>query len=228
MSVLYTSEFYDEHRSGSRRSAEQIAPLLVDLFHPHSVLDIGCGAGTWLAALKRLGVQVVHGIDGPWVTGQLEIDRKEFTSHDFSTAALPYSVKLPSRKYDLVLCLEFLEHLDQELAGPLVTFLCKAADVVVASAAVPGQGGTHHVNEQWPQYWATLFRDRGFLPCDILRPAIWSLPGIEPWYAQNMIVYFKERIPEQVLERGRPMLLQAILEPRALVHPEIFSWQFEA
>jgi hypothetical protein len=134
----------------------------------------------------------------------------------------PFSIELPMEKFDIAICLEFLEHLHPSAARDLVTFLCRVSNVVVASAAIPMQGGTHHVNEQWPQYWVSLFREQGFVPCDALRHVIWTMTGVAPWYAQNTIIYFKDRVPDRVIEYATRALLDAILEPRAIVHPAMF------
>jgi SAM-dependent methyltransferase len=223
----YTSQFYQGQKVGSRTSADQIAPLLIELLHPRSVIDVGCGVGHWLSTFKRLGVPLVRGIDGPWVGDQLHIDAEEFTSYDFSSASLPFEVILPQEKYDLAISLEFLEHLSPSLARDLVRFLCSVSDVVVAGAAVPGQGGTYHINEQWPDYWAALFREQGYVPCDVIRFAIWNTANLQPWYAQNIILYFRNRIPNNVLHYAQRVLSEIITEPRSIVHPAIFRLRTE-
>jgi hypothetical protein len=93
------------------------------------------------------------------------------------------------RRFDLALCLEVGEHLPAESAAPLVRFLVDASDTVVFSAAVPGQGGRHHVNEQWQSYWAGLFREHGYQPLDDVRRALWTDPGVQPYYLQNCLTY---------------------------------------
>ena len=65
------------------------------------------------------------------------------------------------RRFDLVNCLEVAEHLDASRADSFVDDLCALGDVVVFSAAIPGQGGTHHVNEQFQSYWQERFRRNG-------------------------------------------------------------------
>jgi hypothetical protein len=69
-----------------------------------------------------------------------------------------------------------------------VADLCSAADVVLFSAAIPGQGGPgseEHPNEQWQSYWAQLFVDAGYHAFDAIRPAIWTDRRIAFWYRQN-------------------------------------------
>jgi hypothetical protein len=73
----------------------------------------------------------------------LVIETSEFISFDFARAPIPYSLDLPIKKYDVAICLEFLEHLHPNIAGELVRFLCSVSDVIIASAAIPKQGGVH-------------------------------------------------------------------------------------
>jgi hypothetical protein len=57
------------------------------------------------------------------------------------------------------------------------------------SAAIPGQGGTEHINEQPPRYWERQFERHGFHPVDAIRPIIWRDRRVEPWYRQNIFLY---------------------------------------
>ena len=52
------------------------------------------------------------------------------------------------RTFDLAISLEVAEHPPEEFAEPLVERLVTAAPFVLFSAAIPEQGGIHHVNEQ--------------------------------------------------------------------------------
>jgi hypothetical protein len=125
------------------------------------------------------------------------------------------------RRYDLAISLEVAEHLPPEAAAGFVASLTRAAPVVAFSAAIPGQGGRGHVNEQWPAYWAELFARHGYEPVDALRPLLWDDPGVEWWYAQNVVVFASAeglgrhpRLGEHP-QRGRT--------PLALVHPRRFA-----
>jgi len=63
----YDSAFYDTYSDESERSAAAFAALLVDALAPQSVLDVGCGIGTWLRAFQTAGVEAIVGVDGPYV-----------------------------------------------------------------------------------------------------------------------------------------------------------------
>lgn len=173
----YDAKFYSELRP-AQESAREVLPIVFEVLKPASVVDIGCGTGHWLAAARELGVGDILGVDGPWVDKrQLAIPVEDFMVHDLATA-----LKL-ERHFDLALSLEVAEHLPPSAAKTFVQNLCQAADVVVFSAAIPGQGGRRHLNEQWPAYWADLFQKFGFACYDYLRPRIWNNPGVAWYYA---------------------------------------------
>ena len=181
---LYGQDFYDEIEQGSLQSAAIIVPRLVSLVRPQSVLDVGCGRGAWLAIFQNLGISKILGIDGAHVDrARLLIPSEFFESLDLNR---PFEL---SGRHDLVLCLEVAEHLPASMAHSLVKTLTKAAPVIVFSAAIPGQGGTGHVNEQWPEYWRRLFAKEGFEALDPIRKHVWQNESVQWWYRQNLLVY---------------------------------------
>lgn len=63
----YTNNFYKLLQAGSQRSAREIIPLVLQLVQPQSVIDVGCGTGTWLSVFKEFGMPECLGIDGDYV-----------------------------------------------------------------------------------------------------------------------------------------------------------------
>ena len=182
----YTTDFYETQRQGSKRAAKEIVPLVLELIQPEVVIDVGCGVGTWLSVFKEFGVDDVWGVDGDWVDRKmLQIPEERFLLFDLTK---PFRM---DRQFDLVLSLEVAEHLHSECAETFVDSLTRLGPVVIFSAAIPFQGGTHHVNEQWPDYWAKYFQERGYVPVDCIRKTIWQNNDI-PWtYAQNMLLFVR-------------------------------------
>ena len=174
----------------------------------HSVVDFGCGQGDWLLEAQDLGANHVLGLDSYAIDGTalpVPVQRVDLTK----------PVLLPDR-HDLALCLEVGEHLNAEYAAVLVQSLVAAAPLVLFSAAVPGQGGVHHVNEQPPAYWAALFRTHGYR-CFDFRHQIWNNGQIEPWYRMGVLVFASPgHIPPHLghFETEAPL---------HLVHPDIFQ-----
>jgi SAM-dependent methyltransferase len=213
----YTEAFYECHRGGARSSAAVVVPMLIELFAPRSVIDVGCGIGTWLATFREHGVDDVGGVDGGWV----EHAALEIPAERFLTADLTRPLRL-DRTFDLVLSLEVAEHLPPECADTFVDTLTRLGPAIVFSAAIPLQGGLNHVNEQWPEYWVERFAARGYDVVDGLRQRIWTNPAVDWYYAQNALMF----VQPQVLDR-RPAVARArqtaVTPPLPLVHPRL--WQ---
>jgi SAM-dependent methyltransferase len=212
----YSPEFFEKLREGARRSARAVIPAVLEYVRPASVIDVGCGTGAWLSAFREAGVEDVWGIDGAYVDVEhLEIPPERFLARDL---ARPFGM---GRRFDLVLSLEVAEHLPPESAEAFVRSLAGLGPVVLFSAAAPYQGGTHHVNERWPAYWASRFEAAGLLPVDCLRLRFWVDEDVEWWYAQNLMFYVDRR----ELERY-PRLAEARRAvppvPPSLVHPRRF------
>jgi SAM-dependent methyltransferase len=216
MAEEYTEQFFQALREGVARSAEVMVPIVVELTRPASVVDVGCGAGGWLAAFARHGVRDYLGIDGYAPEELLEIPRDRFLAADLTR---PLAL---DRTFDLAISLEVAEHLAGSAARTFVESLTRLAPVVMFSAAVPGQGGTGHRNEQWPRYWADLFADLGFDALDVVRPRVWDDERIEPWYAQNTVLYAARRPDGRRRDLDlRPGVTSGA--PLALVHPRLFA-----
>ena len=206
----YDDAFYADLDDDVRASAEVIVPVLVDRLRPGSVLDVGCGRGTWLRVFADAGVTDFFGVDGPHIApSQLEIAPDHFRAHDLDE---PLDL---GRRFDLVTCLEVGEHLEPTAAPTLVASLVAHAPAVLFSAAIPAQGGAGHVNEQWPSYWARLFADRGYRAVDLVRPLVWEDDRVAFWYAQNSVLYLDRSLPD-------PDRSVSVAAPMDLVHPRLY------
>jgi SAM-dependent methyltransferase len=184
LSTYYDASFYEEYQGGSRASAAAVVPIVNQLVQPTSVLDVGCGIGAWLVQWTSEGVTDILGVDGEHVDPTaLQIARTSFQEVDLRN---PLSL---NRKFDLVQSLEVAEHLDDVLADQFVRSLTSHGDTILFSAAIPGQRGFHHVNEQWPSYWVSRFAREGFKVFDIIRPVIWSDSRVDIWYRQNTLLF---------------------------------------
>jgi len=181
----YGNDFYAFLSSFAVRSAQRVVPVVKAATGAASVADFGCGQGAWLSVWQAAGAEV-QGVDGPYVDrGRLLIPAERFTPADL---AAPIDL---GRRFDLVQSLETAEHLPAARADGFVANLTAHADQVLFSAAVPGQGGEHHINEQSLEYWRERFRAQGFVPVDLVRPAVRGDAGVQSWYRCNIILYVK-------------------------------------
>lgn len=210
----YDGGFYDDHAESSARSAAAVLAVVYRVFRPDSVIDVGCGQGSWLAAAEALGSTTLTGLDGPWV------DRATMRSAriDFRPTDLAGAFVIDER-HDLCISVEVAEHLPATSADAFVAALCRAADVVLFSAAVPQQGGTEHVNEERASRWAARFDANGYACFDLVRGAVWDDERVAWWYRQNAFVYVARSSP-RFATFAAASLPSA---PRDLVHPAAFE-----
>jgi SAM-dependent methyltransferase len=182
----YDQSFFEYVNASAAAAAARIVPLLQQQLAPASVLDVGCGQGAWLAVWHGHGVQDLVGVDGSYVDRRrLLFAPERFYAHDLGQ---PFDL---GRSFGLVQCLEVAEHLPPDSAATLIDSLVRHGEVIVFSAAPPGQGGHDHVNERSYDYWRALFLDRDYLALDCLRPRILSEPAIDSWYRYNTLLYVR-------------------------------------
>jgi hypothetical protein len=162
---------------------------------------------------REHGVGEVRGLDGAHVERRmLEIPEECFVPVDLTR---PFRL---DREFDLALSLEVAEHLPPASAEPFVDSLAALAPAILFSAAIPFQSGTHHVNEQWPEYWVERFARHGYAAIDCIRQRVWDNPDVEWWYAQNTLLFARPSVVarEPRLERERERTAMGQL---SLVHP---------
>jgi hypothetical protein len=193
------------------RSADVIVPMVMARFAPRRVIDLGCGAGDWLEAFARFGADDVQGYDGPWVpASSLKIPQAAFTAIDFHA-------ELPAvSRCDLAVSLEVAEHVDGPTAVKCVEFLCRAADLVLFSAAIPGQGGHGHINEQYQDRWIATFDALGYGAFDLIRPEVWMDERVSWWYQQNVLVFANKAAEQRFGLVSQPFMAN-------VVHPELYE-----
>jgi SAM-dependent methyltransferase len=183
-SYSYDRLFYEYQREGALRSARALLPIVTKILTVRSVLDIGCGAGAWLCAYGELGVADHCGVDGDYVDpAVLLFDPRKFTPRNI---VAPFAL---GRQFDLVQCLEVGEHVPPKTSRILVDNIVRHGKRVLFSAAVPGQGGEQHVNEQRYEFWRDLFAERGYRLFDFLRPRLRGIEIIESWYRYNILFF---------------------------------------
>ncbi|UWR63819.1 class I SAM-dependent methyltransferase [Phaeobacter inhibens] len=217
MSHVYSNEFYDYIDTGARSSAQALIAAVQPWLNTQSVLDLGSGRGVWLSEWAKAGVADIAGVDGDYV----DRSRLAIPASQYHAADLTKDFDL-GRRFDLAQSLEVGEHLPQAASAKLVAGLTRHADRVLFSAAVPGQGGEFHINEQPLSFWQDLFAAQGYSAFDCVRPALKTADGVEPWYRYNTVLYVnaagRAGLPDEVLKTeiaaGQPVPLAGSLSWR--------------
>jgi hypothetical protein len=214
--LKYNTKFYENrHNEQAIYTANKIVGILKEICpDADSIVDIGCGVGTWLLAAKEQQIENIFGIDGDWVSDEhLVIPKKQFRRQNLNE-----SFNLDTQ-YDLAICLEVAEHIYCDNAAQFIKSITGLSDIILFSAAIPGQGGINHFNEQWPDYWIDLFKKENYVGFDLVRKKIWNDDKIPCWYKQNIIVFIAEnKIP------GLDLKYKAEdVYPLSIVHPELYN-----
>jgi SAM-dependent methyltransferase len=169
------------------RAARRNAPLFVstvkDLIPAaRTIIDVGCGGGLYVTEFCREGFDAIGLEYSPRL--RRKCYRRGVSVYEFDvsrTTTLP-----PGAPFDVALSLEVAEHIAPRLSNSFVASFAGLADIVLFTAAHPGQGGTGHINEQPRDYWIEKFEKAGFVFDGALtrmfaarlkaRGAFWYLP----------------------------------------------------
>jgi SAM-dependent methyltransferase len=186
---IYDRDYYERSvEPSAQRSAPIMAKSILKELVPATVVDVGCGTGELLLALRDLGVKG-RGLE--YSKAALEIARSKRLD------VVPFNLErpveeLPVYTADLVVSTEVAEHLPSAFADTYVEYLCRSADTVLVTAAIPGQGGTDHVNEQPNVYWIEKFASRGFeyhIELTMRLRHEWEEAGAAHFYARNLLIF---------------------------------------
>lgn len=132
--------------------------FLLNVYHPRTVLDVGCGEGYAAKWFEEHGV-MAYGVDGcEQAKKDAVIAQDRFILHDLTTGSLK---PVEGVIFDLVWSCELVEHVQAAYVDNVrETFAL--ANVVAFTHALPNQDGYHHVNCQLPGYWLRQMNIVGF------------------------------------------------------------------
>ena len=220
-SCHYDKKFYETNYPDSKTSAQIVLNHVLNLIPGvESAVDVGCGTGVWLSVLKEKGVKTIQGYDGNWVLNA-------------EALAIPRECLLSGRSEQVVRGRQEIRpgHLHGggrgasrrgALAARFVRSLTRLSDIVLFSAAVPGQGGTNHSNEQWPSYWSNLFRNTNFEVVGVLRGMIWDDVRVPPTGTnKNILLFLNVTTRSDLIESLR----HDCKPPLCVIHPELYSFK---
>jgi SAM-dependent methyltransferase len=200
---IYAASFYEDGGfARTEASARVMTAWIHSTLKPRSVLDLGSGAGHYLRAFARLGVESLG----------LEASPSGVSKSGDDVLALTYDLRRPlhvSRRFDVVMCVEVAEHIPNRSSAVLVESICSSAGrFVIFTAAPPGTPGADHINCQSTEFWTALFRAKGFcmrgdLTTDLRRTA--EIGDAAQWWKSWSWCFEREPSPGDgpTFERGR-------------------------
>jgi hypothetical protein len=149
-----------------------IADRLIADFTPKTSLDAGCAIGLLVEALRDRGVDA-EGID----FSEFAIARSRDDIRPHLTVG---SITEPFQKrYDLITCLEVLEHLSPRDVDTAIANLCAFTDELVVSSTPMHFRDPTHTNIHPQEYWTERFARHGFI-----RDVDYDASYIAPWAAR--------------------------------------------
>jgi hypothetical protein len=159
------------------------------------------------------------GVEGPWLEdGAMAVGPELIARMDLEA---PMSL---GRRFDLVVCSEVAEHLSPNAAGILIDSLVAHGDYVLFSAAIPYQGGHHHVNEQFLSYWIEHFARHDYVVLDLFRARLWDDSSMLWWLRQNLVLFVRRSVGE-----ANPAFRDElkVKRPVSIVLPGIYASRLE-
>jgi hypothetical protein len=189
--------------------------LLVELLQPKSIVDFGCNSKGWLSFFRAEEINELWGIAIDKALEDLEDFEDKLYLFDFKN-----SLTL-NQSFDLALCLEVAETIPKQYTKKFIGTLSHLSPVILFAAAIPMQGRRGHLNEQWQPYWAQQFQAQGFVAIDFFRKKLWNNPDIDPYYAQNLLLFVRQECLQDYPQLASVAQANDTTE-MALVHPKVY------
>ncbi|MBI5722727.1 MAG: alpha-1,2-fucosyltransferase [Planctomycetes bacterium] len=198
------------------RAARQIVPHILHLCQPAGVVHVGCGDGSWLAAFRENGLADCVGLHhSGFPACQLQVPNEIVTTLD-----LHKSFKL-NRTFDLAIALNIPQTIRPRNYDIFIDCLAQLAPVIITTSPIPHQIRDFGNIQLWPSFWRMGFVRNGFVVFDSLRRMFWSDPAVDPYLAQNLLIFAHA---DSLHKFPRLAAQKIVSDPRDLdmVHPQVY------
>lgn len=210
---MYDESYYRKHEKGSYNSAITILEYILSFYKFNSLIDLGCGMGTWCKAASDLGVENILGLDQHVYEQQyMLISDKNYIRFNLKNKLNGYG------PFDIAISVEVAEHIDNTYVDSFIRNVCSQSNVVLFSAALPFQGGTGHINEKRCSFWKQKFNKYGYEIIDCIRPHFWDDQNIEIWYRNNCVLFVKNHMYSEFVTK-----IPKDMPPLDIIHPEMLE-----
>jgi SAM-dependent methyltransferase len=146
----------------------RIADELVRSFRPRRVFDAGCAHGFLVEAFRDRGVEAWGRDISRFANSHVRPDLRQYCA--MGSIADPIE-----GRYDLITCIEVLEHMPEADAIQAIAAMARVTDRILFSSSPGDFDEPTHINVRPAIYWLRLFAAQGFGP-DMGYDATFILP----------------------------------------------------
>jgi glycosyltransferase involved in cell wall biosynthesis len=169
-----------------------IADNLIRSLHPARVFDAGCAWGFLVEALQDRGVDAWGRDISEYAIANVRQDMRPYC--DAGSIAEPIE-----GRYDLITCIEVLEHMPEDEGRRAIHNMCAAADTILFSSSPSDFGEESHINVHSPLYWMKAFAAENFSPdigydASFVAPHAFLLRATEVPLPRDVLVLMSEKL----------------------------------
>ena len=161
--TLYNDEFFLWHLTYAREYSIKTMDWYIDAFKPSSVVDFGCGIGSYLESCYNKNIPNYKGYD---IGG--EYAKKytpSFLHNHIEYVDCTKPIQTPQR-YDCVITFETIEHIEPSGTDTFIRNLVSATEInqgkILFTGATPDQDGCGHINSREKEEWIKEFEKHNF------------------------------------------------------------------
>jgi 2-polyprenyl-3-methyl-5-hydroxy-6-metoxy-1,4-benzoquinol methylase len=166
MNEIYNADYYGDYAGTDYKDRQiwipffkLIAGRVIADFNPKTALDAGCALGYLVESLRKGGVEA-FGVDiSEYAINLTDNSIKDYCYIGDISRAFPEGL---DKKFDVITCIEVLEHLNEKAGKNAIQNICGHTDIVIFSSSPEDFEGDAHDNVQKIEYWAKLFAENGF------------------------------------------------------------------
>jgi hypothetical protein len=186
---MYSYDFHKSIESEEQPQAAKLAEFIQQNYNPSVFLDFGSSSGLYVREIKQR-MPTIESIGYEFAEDAV----KNALCSDIILADLTNPLDRVKKDNTVGICLEVLEHISEDDWKPVLQNISNLCDVIFFSAAIPGQGGTGHINCRWKIDWIRRFNKLGWVvDLDMTRNVIREMQTTRHmgWFINNIVVFVK-------------------------------------
>lgn len=168
----------------------QVGESIIKKFNVKSIVDFGCGIGSFLAGARIAGATKIQGYEYAYESAKPYFAKKMSPYIHFGDAGSP----IDCGKFELAMSVEVAEHLLPDQADIFVDNLCNASSKYILLTASPNSG-YYHFNFQPYRYWIEKIENKGWTLKEDLRDMLiadWkAIRNIPKHMKRNLMIFTK-------------------------------------